>query len=318
MSALVSQTTEEYPLVSIAMCTYNGALYVQQQIDSLLSQTYANIEIVAVDDASADNTRQILEENANRDKRFRFYSNEKNAGYNKNFEKAIGLCSGQYIAISDQDDIWEADKISVMMKLWPAGSSFVYSLSGTFFNDDLESKSPPPNVVYTDIADVHKLIFNSPVHGHACMFKKELAALSMPFPADKIYYDWWLSMHAAATGVVGYIPKILSWHRIHEKNSSKTILSIKDDDTRNEQLRLQSILAIEVFCGRNILKQPDKDSLLQYVSILKTMDGKKFSWPMFRYIFKNRKKVFHYKKQSPFIIFSNIKRAARMAYSGVL
>jgi uncharacterized protein YktB (UPF0637 family) len=125
-------------------------------------------------------------------------------------------------------------------------------------------------------------------------------------------------MHAAATGIVGYIPKTLSWHRIHEKNSSKTILSIKDNDTRNEQLRLQSVQAIEVFCSKDILKQPDKNSLLQYASILKTMDGKKFSWPMFWYILKNRKKVFHYKKQNPFIIFSHIKRAARMAYSGVL
>lgn len=318
MSVPVPQTTEEYPLVSIAMCTYNGAMYLQQQMDSLLLQTYPHIEIIAVDDASSDSTKHILEENANKDKRIRPYINEKNIGYNKNFEKAIGLCSGQYIAISDQDDIWEADKIETMMKLWPGNSSFVYSLSGTFFNNDLENRRPPPRVVYTDIDDVYKLVFNSPVHGHACMFRKELAAACMPFPDDLIYYDWWLSMHAAATGTVGYIPKILSWHRIHEKNSSKTILSIKDDEVRNEKLRQQSIQAIEAFCNRNVLKQPEKNSLLQYASILKTMDGKKFSWPMFRYVFGNRKKVFHYKKQKPFIVFSYLKRAARMAYKGIL
>jgi glycosyltransferase involved in cell wall biosynthesis len=318
MSPTALQTAEEYPLVSIAMCTYNGAPYLQQQIDSLFLQNYPNIEIIAVDDASNDNTKQILEENAARDSRFRFYFNKTNVGYNRNFENAIQLCSGQYIAISDQDDIWEADKITEMMSLWPTGSSFIYSLSGTFLNDEFKNRTPPPHVVYTDIDDVHKLVFNSPVHGHACMFKKELAVLSMPFPADKIYYDWWLSMYAAANGFVGYVPKILSWHRIHEKNSSKTILSIKDRNLRNEQLRQQSVQAIETFCNRNVLKQQDKDSLLQYVSILKAMDGEKFSWPMFRYIFTNRKKVFHYKKKKPFIIFSHIKRAIRMGYSGVL
>ncbi len=318
MSSAALQTIEAYPLVSIAMCTYNGESYLQQQIDSLFLQNYPNIEIIVVDDASSDHTKQILEENAARNNRFRFYINETNIGYNKNFEKAINLCSGQYIAVSDQDDIWEADKISTMMRAWPAGSPFIYSLSGTFFNNDFNKRVPPPNVVYTDINDVHKLVFNSPVHGHASMFKKELATLSMPFPTDKIYYDWWLSMYAAATGFVGYIPKILSWHRIHEKNSSKTILSIKDRNLRNEQLRQQSVQAIETFCNRNVLKQQDKESLLQYASILQAMDGKKFSWPMFRYIFRNRKKVFHYKKKKPFIIFSHVKRAIRMGYNGVL
>lgn len=318
MNTDLLNTDDQLPLVSIAMCTYHGERYLQEQIDTLLGQTYPNIEIVAVDDASTDNTVNILEENSKKDSRIRFFINEKNIGYNKNFEKAISLCNGQYIAVSDQDDCWEVNKIEVMMSLWPAGLSFIYSLSGTFIDTDLEHRTLPPAVVYTAIDDVHKLVFNSPVHGHACMFKKEFALSCMPFPDDIIYYDWWLSMHAAATGIVGYVPKALTWHRIHGKNSSKRFLSIKDKQVRAEQLRNQSIRAIETFCDRHILKQPQKESLLSYTSILKTMDGKKFSWPMFRYVLKNRKKIFHYKRQKPFMMFSYLKRAARMAYTGIL
>jgi len=318
MNTRQSYTDDQLPLVSIALCTYNGEKFLQQQIDTLLKQTYRNIEIIAVDDASTDSTVNILEENSKKDSRIRFFINEKNTGYNKNFEKAISLCIGQYIAVSDQDDIWEACKIELMMSQWPAGSPFIYSLSGTFTDSDLEHRVPPPAVVYTAIDDVHKLVFNSPVHGHACMFKKEFALSCMPFPDDIIYYDWWLSMHAAATGIVGYIPKVLTWHRIHGENSSKNILSIKDKQVRAEQLRKQSIRAIETFCARNMLKQPQKESLLGYASLLKTMDGKKFSWPMFRYVFKNRKLIFHHKKQKPFVIFSFLKRSARMAYTGIL
>lgn len=308
---------DEQPLVSIALCTYNGEKYLQQQIDSLLKQTWLNIEVITVDDASTDSTKLILEQNAQTDSRFKFFINDKNIGYNKNFEKAISLCNGSYIAISDQDDIWEANKIETIMKLWPAGAAFVYSLSGNFTGNNFEGRTAVLNVVYTAVSDVHKLVFNSPVHGHACMFKKDLTAVCLPFPVD-IFYDWWMSMHAAATGTIGCIPFTLTWHRVHENNSSRDITGIEDTKERNKQLRQQCARFIETFCSRNILNTAQKNSLLQYAAILKTMDGKKFSWPMFSYVMKNRELIFHYKKAKPFIFISYLKHAYKMGYKGLL
>jgi len=317
MSAAEKYKAEELPLVSIAMCTYNGEKYLAEQINSLLAQTYAHIEVVVVDDASTDTTRQILEEYSLKDKRLRYFVNEQNIGFNRNFEKAISLCSGNFIAVSDQDDIWEAGKTGQMMKEWPAGSFFVYSLSGSFTGNDFAARKAAPNVVYTGISDVHMLVFNSPVHGHACMFRKELVPLCTPFPED-IFYDWWMSMHAAATGVIGCIPQTLTWHRQHESNSSRFLTSIKDEEERNEQLRKQCAFFIETFCSRDLLQEREKDSLMLYASLLKEMNGKKFSWKMFRYVIRNRKLVFHYKKPKPFIFFSYLKHAYRMAYRGLL
>ena len=306
-----------YPLISVALCTYNGALYLAEQLDTIINQTYANLEIVITDDASTDDTINIINSFLQKDSRINLYRNEKNLGYNKNFEKAFCLCRGDFIAIADQDDVWESHKIECMMNAWPRDSSFIYSLSGSFTKSDFESRKSPPDVLHGDVANVHKLVFNSPVHGHACMFKKDFLPLCMPFPVD-IYYDWWMSMHAVANGNIGFIPQILTWHRFHESNHSPHIISIKDKAVNNEKRREQMIYVIEAICAKGVIKQADKESLLQYVAILKKMDGKTFSWPMFRYILKNRKLVFYYKKQKPLIILSYIKHAFRMGYKGVL
>ncbi|HWR32162.1 MAG TPA: glycosyltransferase [Chitinophagaceae bacterium] len=304
------------PLVSVVMCTYNGEKYLRPQIGSVLSQTYSNLELVIVDDASSDNTVQILEEYRKKDSRVKYFVNEKNLGYNKNFEKAISLASGEYIATCDQDDIWAASKIEIMMKEWPEASLFVYSLSGNFSGDDFENRTDAPKVFYSAIDDAHNLVFNSPVHGHACMFKKELVARCLPFPSD-IFYDWWISMHAASTGIIGCIPQTLTWHRVHEKNFSRNIISIKDKQEREDQLRKQSAYFLQTFFQRPVARETERQSLLHYASLLKEMDGKKFSSAMFRYVMKNRKLIFHYKKK-PFAFFSHLKHAWRMGRKGLL
>ena len=89
------------PLVSIALCTYNGARYLQEQIDSILAQTYQNIEIIVVDDCSQDTTISILEHYAN-SANLKYVINEKNKGFVKSFERAISLCEGEYILLSDK------------------------------------------------------------------------------------------------------------------------------------------------------------------------------------------------------------------------
>ena len=103
--------------VSVALCTFNGEHYLREQLDSILNQTYDNItEIVCVDDNSTDKTWSILKEYSEQYKQFRIFRNETNEGYIQNFEKAVSLTSRNYIAISDQDDLWYPTKISKLME----------------------------------------------------------------------------------------------------------------------------------------------------------------------------------------------------------
>jgi len=92
--------------ISVALCTYNGELYLREQLESILKQTFPPDEIIICDDGSTDTTIKILEEF--RRKSFipvKVYYNKENLGVSKNFEKAISLCSGDIIFLSDQDDV---------------------------------------------------------------------------------------------------------------------------------------------------------------------------------------------------------------------
>lgn len=309
--------THRNPLVAVVVCTYNGGKYIAAQLDSILQQTYQPLEIIIVDDVSSDNTKEILTRYQQQDNRIKLYFNETNLGYNKNFEKAISLATANYIAISDQDDIWEQHKIETMMRLWPTDALFVYSLSGNFWGNDFENRRPAPAVRYTPIDDTHKLVFSSPVHGHACMFKKELLAHCLPFPAD-IFYDWWMSMHAASIITIGCIPQTLTWHRVHDSNSSRNITSIENKEEREQQLRQQCAYFIESFYNKPFPREKEKKSLLEYAALLKKMDGKIFSRKMFCYVLKNRHLVFHYKKKKPFLFISHLKHAWKMGFKGLL
>src|SRR5262245_33463585 len=103
------------PKISIALCTYNGAKFLSSQLESYLVQTQMPDEVVVCDDRSNDQTVEILKAFAERAPfSVRVLVNDQNLGSTKNFEKAISLCSGEFIFLSDQDDIWNPDKIEKM------------------------------------------------------------------------------------------------------------------------------------------------------------------------------------------------------------
>ena len=101
--------------ISVALCTYNGEKFLHAQLDSILNQSVLVNEIVVCDDGSTDGTKEILTQYQNRyPKIFKLHFNEQNLGYVRNFEKAITLCTGDLIFLSDQDDIWLEEKVEVM------------------------------------------------------------------------------------------------------------------------------------------------------------------------------------------------------------
>lgn len=93
-------------MISIAMTAYNREKYLCEQLYSILVQIHQNFGLVVCGACSTDSTVRILRECEKNDGRIKIFVNEKNLGVKKNFEKAIGLCSGDYIALSDKDDIW--------------------------------------------------------------------------------------------------------------------------------------------------------------------------------------------------------------------
>lgn len=102
--------------VSVVVCTYNGERYVREQIDSIIAQTYPIHEIILQDDGSTDGTFDILCDYANRYANVTVWHNEAGKGVSRNFFSAMARATGDYIALSDQDDVWEKDKIEIQME----------------------------------------------------------------------------------------------------------------------------------------------------------------------------------------------------------
>jgi glycosyltransferase involved in cell wall biosynthesis len=203
-------------LVSIALCTYNGERFLPKQLDSLLRQSYKYIEIIAVDDCSTDNTWEILKDYAVKDERLKPYKNERNLGHTLNFEKAISLCSGEYIALSDQDDIWKTDKIASMMEnvgdaaLIYHDSDFIDEQGNRISNRSMASQ----HRMYQGESCLPIILGNN-IHGHATLFSLKLKDHLFPFNKD-FSHDWAVAFAAFNLGSVKYLDKILVHYRQHQ------------------------------------------------------------------------------------------------------
>lgn len=205
------------PLISVALCTYNGARYLREQLDSLLAQTYSNMEVVAVDDASTDQTVEVLREYANRDSRVRVFVNPRNLGFVRNFERAISLCNGTLIAPCDQDDIWLQHKLRTLAN-YIDGRSMAYCDSELI---DAQGRNLGLKMsriwAMQELNDPAALVLSNCISGHAMLFRRELIDGQPPLPTD-VFHDWWLALRAAARDGIAYCPRPLVRYRQHGKN----------------------------------------------------------------------------------------------------
>jgi glycosyltransferase involved in cell wall biosynthesis len=204
------------------MTTYNGEKHIAQQLESLSKQTYSNIEIIICDDGSSDNTIDIIQAKQKIDKRIKFFFNDNTLGIMKNFEKAITLCKGDYIALCDQDDIWDQDKISKLVK--HIGDSKLIYHDDTLINTsgDVIAPSYYRHMKYTPQRHLRDFYFYTSIAGHTMMFRKELIDDLLPIHEKSEFYDWWISVIAAKSGSIKYLDMPLVKWRIHGQNTAQT------------------------------------------------------------------------------------------------
>lgn len=206
------------PMISIAMCTYNGEHYLAEQLDSILTQSYRNLELVIVDDCSRDGTMAILRDYALRDQRIRIVENESNIGFVKNFEKAISECQGETVALADQDDIWFPEKIASLAAA--IGDNWlIYSKVAVVNADgDIQDIAFPP-VNRLEGRCPLSLILNNCVTGHTCLMRRELLDLALPAMSEMPYHDQWLAIVASSRGKLKAGDEVLSYYRKHDDNA---------------------------------------------------------------------------------------------------
>lgn len=226
---------ESKPLISIALCTYNGSEFLKEQLDSILAQSVSNWQIVVVDDCSQDETREILKVYAERDARFHVHYNDQNLGYNKNFEKALTLCKGEYIAICDQDDIWDKDKLKFQLEaikenLMVYHDSMFMDRTGKSMGTKISDKF---NFYRGDRPEV--FLYLNCVSGHSIFMKNSVLQLALPFP-EKFHYDQWLAYIATTYGTIDFVNQPLVQYRQHGNNNTDILALHSVSKNRNQKL----------------------------------------------------------------------------------
>jgi len=204
--------------ISIAMTTYNGSRFLEQQLKSLLRQTKKADEIIIVDDGSSDDTVAIIKKYLNvSNTRIKLYINEVNLGVFKNFEKAISLCKGDIIFCCDQDDVWQFDKIEKHINNFDDDTMLVFSNASVTREDIKQYISPLWENMKFQASFKNIVYLGGSVAGCCMSFRKELLDGAYPFP-DQVYHDDWLITLAALKGKINFIDEELMYYRQHGSN----------------------------------------------------------------------------------------------------
>jgi glycosyltransferase involved in cell wall biosynthesis len=219
--------------ISVALIVYNGAQYMRTQLDSILAQTHKVDEIIVCDDASSDDTKEILEEYKNKHPNLFFihYYNQ-NIGPTKNIEKAIQACTGELILLADQDDYWEEHKVETIIKWFEENPT----MNGVFTNGSLmnskgeldnkyalwDAMSFPYKTIKskTELNSNLKLYINTvenAVTGATLAIRNNLPFLKQPFPIIKnLVHDRWLAINLAEYNSLGILDEKLIRYRKKE------------------------------------------------------------------------------------------------------
>jgi len=214
--------------ISVAMCTYNGAEFLPAQLQSIITQSRPPDEIVICDDRSSDDTQKLLAQFASESSvPIKLQINDQNLGSVKNFERAISLCTGDLIALSDQDDVWRNDKLQLFQTVLNNSPS-----AGLVFSDAAivdEHLTPLNRRLWEEVGfDNHKrklvrsgralevLITGWTVTGATMAFRSSFVKLSLPIPDEiAMIHDGWIALTIAAVADVVAVDEPLIQYRQH-------------------------------------------------------------------------------------------------------
>lgn len=221
--------SDNAPLISVVVTTYNGEKYIREQLNSIYAQDYANFEVLVSDDGSSDATLEVLKEFESKGN-FKWWQNASNLGYVKNFEYVISRAQSGFIALCDQDDIWYPYKLTELYaQMVSSGSWLIYSDAdlvdkcGNKIGSKLIERFP---IAAIQGGDYKKFYLRNTVNGCTALVTKELFLAAAPFPS-KVPHDRWLAYVAAKANKLQYVDKPLLGYRMHDSNTAGVSYSIK-------------------------------------------------------------------------------------------
>ena len=202
--------TSHLPRVSVVMGTYNGAKYIEAQLDSILAQDLPPCEIIIQDDGSQDDTVDIAESYRRQHPQIRLVRNERRLGFNGNFATALRRATGDFVAIADQDDIWFPQKLRRQVEaIGEADLCF-----SAYYRDETFTRAADCRVKVCPAGTFESLLFANTIPGRTMLLRRSF--LQRPdVVSSRFYYDWWFLVQAHLSGSVVRVDEALNWHRPH-------------------------------------------------------------------------------------------------------
>lgn len=288
----------DLPLVSIALCTYNGERFLKQQLDTIVNQTYKNIEIIVVDDCSTDKTFEIVKDYAAQFPQFKIYQNDQNLGFSGNFERAIQLCGGELIALCDQDDIWDLRKIE--LQVTAIKDNILIYHDSEFIHEDGSTMGKTMSDLMNLYcgSDPFAFLFFNCVSGHSVLMKKALLEQALPLKKD-YFHDWWLAYVATNIGKIDFIPQCLVQYRQHDKSDTNILRHRRKDDKYKHSSvhKIQRIQQWLSYCA-NFPKNRDQHLINQFYNAYTRRLNNYISFELSVLLFKYRDRIFYIRKKS--------------------
>ncbi|MCU1580511.1 MAG: glycosyl transferase family 2 [Rhodoglobus sp.] len=218
--------------VSIALCTHNGARFVEEQVRSILKQSELPVQVVLSDDASTDDTVALVEGlwadlDPTGAPELVVLRNEAALGVVRNFQQAVEACNSELIALSDQDDVWAPNRLEAMSSRFELDPTLELLFSNATL---IDAEGRPTGSLFEaleidrqDLADIRLgdafgvLLRRNVVTGATAVFRRELVERAIPFPPTWVH-DEWLAIIAAATSRIDWMPDRLIGYRQHGSN----------------------------------------------------------------------------------------------------
>ncbi|CAA6827805.1 MAG: Alpha-L-Rha alpha-1,3-L-rhamnosyltransferase (EC [uncultured Sulfurovum sp.] len=268
------------PKITILIATYNGELYIREQLNSILNQSFTDFKITIRDDNSDDTTWITLKEFKHKyTDKIELFQNKNQLGVVKNFEKLISGSTTEYIALSDQDDIWHKDKL---LKSFNALERENHK-TPLLFHSDLKVINNDKRELYNSFFKMRFYTFpkkrsidimlgRSGVMGNTIVFNYALKEKILPFPKDLVVHDYWIALVNEFFGKRITSTERLVDYRIHESNVSNSIKNINKKKKFQNMIKLDFTLpyhkisrelVLDEFLLRFNIKKEEKD-LINY------------------------------------------------------
>ena len=200
-------------MISVCIATYNGEIFIREQIESIVCQLSPTDEIVVSDDGSTDNTLAIVK--AIGDKRIRIIEGPRKHSPTLNFEYALKAAKGDNIFLADQDDVWKTNKVEVCMK-WLQDNCCVVS-DAEVTDSSLKTLFPSLyGLLGVRQGKLYNTLWKNGYTGCCMAFRRNVLEASLPFPKNIPMHDIWIGNVAAYKYNVKFIPDKLIYFRRHK------------------------------------------------------------------------------------------------------